>query len=375
MCKPLPGKLIKIHKNISCLDNFFGFINCEISIDKDILKPMVPYKYGGKTIFPTGNVSGVYFSEELKAFNKLDGYKIKLLNGYEYEKVYYFNDYINDFFNQKKISVGAERFIAKMHLNQLYGYFGRSYDIINTININYSELQKVLTHKLLKTYIKLTDNLYIALIEGNTSSEIVNTLNLGASFKIKNNFSSVQTNVSIASAITSYARIEMMQYKLNYDVLYSDTDSIFTTEKLPDNLIGNELGMMKDELEGETITEGYFFGIKQYGYLVIDKSRNSIVTTVFAGVKRNSLTWRDIINLSKGDSVNVINDARFYKSLNTLNISIKNSVNTLKIANDKILLDNVYHPIHISTIKPYNPIVFYMKRMLKLINKFLKSPY
>jgi len=376
MCKPLPGALKKVHKHLNNtkLEDFFGFINCEILIDSNVLKPMVPFKYKGKTIFPTGEIKGTYFSEELKAISKLEGYSIKLLSGYEFEKICYFNEYIEDFFNQKKIAVGAERFIAKMHLNQLYGYFGRSYDIINTININKSELQKLLTCKLLKTFIDLAPNLYVALIEGNTPSKIVNALNLGASFKIKNDFSSVSTNVSIASAITSYARIEMMQYKLNYDVLYSDTDSIFTSDKLPDHLIGGELGMMKDELEGETIREGYFLGIKQYGYRIVDKSRNSKVTTVFAGVKRNSLTYKDVIDLNAGKEILVTNDSRFYKSLNTLSISILPSKSILKRNNDKELLNNVYHPIHINTSTPSNPLVFFMKRMIKLINKFLKKP-
>jgi hypothetical protein len=376
MCKPLPGTLKKVHKDFNNikLEDFFGFIKCEITIDSNVLKPMVPFKYGGKTIFPTGEIKGTYFSEELKAFSKLDGYSIKLLSGYEFEKVYYFNSYINDFFNQKKISKGAERFIAKMHLNQLYGYFGRSYDIINTININSSELKKLLTCKLLKTFIGLTPNLYIALVEGNVPGKIIKSLNLGASYKIKNSFSSVNTNVSIASAITSYARIEMMQYKLNYDVLYSDTDSIFTTDKLPDNLIGGELGMMKDELEGLTIKEGYFLGIKQYGYYTIDSSRNKKVTTVFAGVKRDNLSFRDIIDLHSGKEILVTNDSRFYKSLNTLSISILPSKSILKRNNVKNLLNNIYHPVHISTTVSANPVVFYMKRMIKLLNKFLKSP-
>ena len=376
MCKPLPGTIKKIHKNNKEIElsNFFGFIECEIIVDSNILKPMVPFKYKGKTIFPTGDISGIYFSEEIKAFSKLKGYKIKLISGYEFEKVYYFNSYIEDFFNQKKIAVGAERFIAKMHLNQLYGYFGRSYDIINTININSEELRKLLTCKLLTTFIQLAPNLYVSLIEGNVPGKILNVLNLGANYKIKNDFSSVNTNVSIASAITSYARIEMMQYKLNYDVLYSDTDSIFTSDKLSDDLIGGELGMMKDELEGETISEGYFFGIKQYGYLVIDKSRNSKVTTVFAGVKRNSLTWRDILNISKGEILNIPTGIRFYKNFDKLNISIKENVVRVQKNNDKNLLNNIYHPIHISTTSPSNPVVFCMKRMIKLINKFLKNP-
>jgi hypothetical protein len=58
----------------------------------------------------------------------------------------------------------------------------------------------------------------------------------------------------------------MMPYINSEGVIYTDTDSIFTTNKLPDNLIGKELGLMKDELNGNVIEKAYFFGIKQYGY-------------------------------------------------------------------------------------------------------------
>jgi hypothetical protein len=132
---------------------------------------------------------------------------------------------------------------------------------------------------------------------------------------------------------------------------------------------------MKDELEGDIIKEGYFLGIKQYGYITVDKSRNSKVTTVFAGVKRNSLSFKDITDLHLGKEISIINDSRFYKSLSKLSISILPSKSILKRSNDKNLLNNVYHPVHISTIVSANPIVFYMKRMIKLFNKFLKSPF
>jgi hypothetical protein len=132
---------------------------------------------------------------------------------------------------------------------------------------------------------------------------------------------------------------------------------------------------MKDELEGDIISEGHFFGVKQYGYLVKDKSRNSKVTTVFAGVKRNSLTWRDILNISKGEILNVATGIRFYKNFDKLNISIRENITRVQINHEKTLLNNVYHPIHISTTSPSNPVVFYMSRMIKLINKFLKPLY
>lgn len=377
MCKPMPYKILKFHKDLSNfnLDNFFGFILAEITVDKNIVRPMLPYKYNGKTIFPTGTFTSTYFSEELKAVSKLEGYKIKLISGYEFSKIELFSKYIEEFFAQKKYSVGAERFIAKMHLNQLYGYFGRSYDVINTLNVNKRELNSILLLNLVKTFIKLNENLYVVLIEGNIDIDLLKSINIDCKIKAKNIFSSVQTNVSIASAITSYARVEMIPYKLDYDVLYSDTDSIFTTDKLPDNLISNELGFMKDELEGEVIKEGYFLGIKQYGYWIKDKSRNNKEFSTFAGIKRNSLSFKQIVDLHLGKEITVTNDSRFYKSLTTLSISILPSKSTLKRNNDKTLINNIYHPIHISTTTPSNPVVFYLKRMVKLFNKFLKSPY
>ena len=60
----------------------------------------------------------------------------------------------------------------------------------------------------------------------------------------------MKSNVAIAAAVTSYARIHMMDYKMKYDCYYSDTDSIFISEKLPNFEIGYDLGQMKDELNG-----------------------------------------------------------------------------------------------------------------------------
>ena len=45
----------------------------------------------------------------------------------------------------------------------------------------------------------------------------------------------------------------MLKYKLSDSVYYTDTDSIFTSEKLDSSLIGPELGMVKDEI---TVNDG-----------------------------------------------------------------------------------------------------------------------
>jgi hypothetical protein len=103
MLQPMPYELIKHHQNMSTinLDNFVGFCLCEVTTPKNINKPLLPYKFKGKTIFPRGTFMGVYFSEELKAVKK-HGYIITLIRGYEFNKIDLFSDYVNHFYGIKK---------------------------------------------------------------------------------------------------------------------------------------------------------------------------------------------------------------------------------------------------------------------------------
>lgn len=56
MCQPMPHKIIKFHSDLTNfkLNDFFGYCLAEIITPKNILKPLLPYKYNGKTIYPTG---------------------------------------------------------------------------------------------------------------------------------------------------------------------------------------------------------------------------------------------------------------------------------------------------------------------------------
>ena len=81
---------------------------------------------------------------------------------------------------------------------------------------------------------------------------------------ISDNYSESNINVAIASAITAYARIHMSQFKnrLDYNLDYSDTDSIIVDKPLESSLVGPNLGQMK--LENE-IVYGVFLAPKVYG--------------------------------------------------------------------------------------------------------------
>lgn len=118
------------------------------------------------------------------------------------------------------------------------------------------------------------------------------------------------------------------------------------------SLIGNDLGLMKDELKGNVIKEAYFFCIKQYGYYYYDKNNDNkkITKSVFQGVKKDSLTFNEIKDIYNNKTIEKYIENRFYKSLNTLNITIKSTKLSIKKNNDKKLVNNSYIPKHINDL-------------------------
>lgn len=218
MLNDMPLNFVKEEKGVNInLDEVFGFVHCIVTCPKDIPNPLLLHNFNGRIIHPTGTWEGTYFSEELKAAIKY-GYKIHILKVFHFSRhPDLFTKYINHFYEIKKEATmnkdAAKKAIAKLHLNSLYGMFGRG----------------LVDFKLIKQ----------------TNSEL--SLDL---LEQKLNF--VKTNVAIASAIASYARIEMMKYKTLPGVIvyYTDTDSIFINKELPSHLVGDKLGQMKDELDG-----------------------------------------------------------------------------------------------------------------------------
>lgn len=238
-----------------------------------------------------------------------------------------------------------------MHLNQLYGYFGRNLEQIETVNIHISDLESYLLKNVIENYIHVNDEILVLLIKSNLSLEVVKELNIilnEVGYNIHNNQSIIRSNVAIASAVTAYARITMIPYKLLPGTVY--TDSIFTTDKLPNHLIGKELGQMKDELDGNIIKEGYFLGLKQYGYYYLDETGNKIERSVFAGVKRDGLTFIEVESIFNGNTITKFIPLRFYKSLESLNIHINSTKISIKMNATKLIINGNYIPININLI-------------------------
>ena len=167
----------------------------------------------------------------------------------------------------------------------------------------------------------------------------------------------------------------MIDYKLLPGTIYTDTDSIFTMDTLDSSLIGKELGLMKDELNGLIIERGYFLGIKKYGYIYKDLEGNIIEKSVIAGVKRDSVTFKDVENIFNGETYTQEIENRFYKSLKNLNIRIANTHVTVDNKHDKKLVNNNYLPMNINglpSISIYSKIKVYLKKLYKFIGNHYK---
>ena len=155
-------------------------------------------------------------------------------------------------------------------------------------------------------------------------------------------------------------------------VVYTDTDSIFTTKPLPLALIGRELGLFKDELNGLLIKEAYFLGIKQYGYWYLDSNGHRLEKSVWAGVTRDTISFEEIVGLFNHKKVIKTNPARFFKSLTNLTVSIKSTNTTIEFRPSKELIDNYYQPISIYNLLYNNSLI---NKLIYYIKKFISKHF
>jgi DNA polymerase elongation subunit (family B) len=84
------------------------------------------------------------------------------------------------------------------------------------------------------------------------------------------NLETHNVSIVIAAAITAYARIHMSQFKnnSNYNLYYSDTDSIYIDKPLNKSLVNNKvLGLMKLE---NVLNKAIFLAPKMYYFETIE---------------------------------------------------------------------------------------------------------
>jgi hypothetical protein len=306
--KPMPGCEVNYLETLNeeglNLEELFGFFIAQVeSGPNNKYLGLLPVKTSSGLSFPIGKYSGVWSSEELK-YAKSNGYKVKVLRGYNFNKVEnVFTEYVGDLYERKLNSFGSEKAVNKSLLNNLIGRFGLNIIKPVTKSLNSDKLNQILSTREVFSLEEVTKNDFLITYNPIIKEEIclehgldyIKVLEKERNYKLDKELSFYQ-DVSIAPAamITSYGRIEMAVFLLliiknGGKIFYIDTDSVVTDLDLSTifpELVGKEIGKFKHEYK---IKEGYFISNKTY-CLVLEDGTSVIKAK---GVNQNSLTVND----------------------------------------------------------------------------------
>ena len=156
-------------------------------------------------------------------------------------------------------------------------------------------------------------------------------------------------NIAVAAAITAYARCEIDKYKRipGNDCYYSDTDCVHLQYPLPKSLLGDQIGLMKNELADSKYSvakdseyfyrKGLFLRDKVYSLVL----QNDQEITKFSGLNRR-LIPKNCFNLLykaylDGSDV-VLSSSWIQRAINALSVSYKDGKKVFNFNYDKRLV-------------------------------------
>lgn len=300
------GKLYLEHNNKTIENPGFYYIIYK----SEMYIPILPHKNknNGKLLFTNGINEGLFWYEEILLFTENGGKILEIKYSIIYENFgYIFNDFVNAFENIKKKDEIHKKF-GKLIINSLYGRMGMN-DLENeSIIIKKEEFNEYNKKKKILSFIEL-NNIMLLSVESNNTKKI-------------------KKNVSIASCITSKARIKL--YKAQQEViknkgrlLYSDTDSIFAAFK--ENMENTKHGFIDWNKEKIKIKDAVFISPKSYAY----KTEEDEIVKI-KGFNNKSIKYETIKKNFYEDDKFIIIDEEF--KLYKKNLEIKKQIETKKMS-------------------------------------------
>ncbi len=367
--------------DIKDLSQIFGFCYAEITAptEVELACPFLPTTdINGDLHCPRGIWKDVYFSEELKNAVKF-GYKVRVLSTVVFDKgVGLFDEFIKEMFKRKadakEVGDAVGELLYKLTQNSLYGKSGQK-EIIHSFKLidndrfdifertNKTDLQHIFGGKtLVRTQGKIDAELIGVVTKAMAWKESLyesDSDNMGdeESKDIPTptrKKGSVKSSVSIAAAITAYARIMISQYKNIEGNKYfgGDTDSAIMEKELSPELVGKGLGMMKEECR---VAVGLFADKKLY--YMQDEKGVSVIKSRGVGRDRERnmdiLCYNDFIMLFKGEALKILKNKFLIQSDG---IYIKPQAITVRISPERLLkiqeelkaiFLNILHPLFI----------------------------
>jgi hypothetical protein len=348
------GKPTYFDGNVRKYDqNAFGFFYCKITspinLNHPILQRRIKTSEGIRTIAGLGTWTGWIFSGEMdNAMTK--GYTFEILKGYLFDKGDIFSEYVTKMYNlRKQYEKGhAMNLIAKLLLNSLYGKFGMKMTMTKVdMYDTYTDEGKEEFKEMLDTYGESVedyiqiDDTFIIVRDSQLSLKYDEDLDM---------FHGQDVNIAIASCITATSRVFMSFFKNNsdYNLYYSDTDSIVIDKALDPSFIGNELGQLKLE---HKIKKAIFLAPKVY--CLIDTNGNK--TLKIKGINHDvasQFLFEDLEDLLLENSSKQVTQEKWYKKVINGEISIQDIVYTLKATSNKRA--SIYNNGVFSDTRPYN---------------------
>lgn len=337
------GKIFK-------LENMFGIVKVKVEAPDNLYAPILLTKTDdGKVIAPIGSWTGWYCTEELKLAKKY-GYKFEMLEGYHWpNKNFIFKEYVDTLYNIRLSyeKTDPRNLICKLLLNSLYGKFGMNPKVSAFYFYNSAEALEKKSDGSWdeEDWLNLDKigNYYVKELEETKNSLF--WLNIAEEKKERYNLMQISTPIAIFT--TAYARMHMAELKMKYknNIYYSDTDSIFLDVPLPDSDVGKELGKMKLEYK---IDEAVFIAPKVYALkLVGDRPADGVpqlaepesnIIVKVKGSKNKDIPGGALASfklLLNKDEVLKLNPEKWYKNMNRGDISILNTLYTLKATENK----------------------------------------
>jgi hypothetical protein len=331
------GKPIAFEGDIRQVDaRAYGFFYCKITspefLEHPILQRRIKTKDGIRTIAGLGTWKGWINSTEMDKAVKF-GYTFKILNGYQFEQGDIFSEYINKRYSLRKEFVKGHpmNLIAKLLMNSLYGKFGMKlekteimmYDCSTDTGLAFFHEMLDFYGETVQDYVKL-DNHYLIIRNTMLSYKYNEELEL---------YHGLEVNIAIASAVTASARIVMSYFKNNpeFNLYYSDTDSIVIDKELVDSMVGSELGQLKLE---HTINRAVFLAPKVYG-LVDSEGKEIIKIKGINKDKTSELNITDLEQLLVKDSNKEFIQEKWFKKVIEGEITVSDIAYTLRVTSNK----------------------------------------
>jgi len=303
-------------------DKYYWIGDAQVSTKKDLYQPylQIPFKIGNgfRTVAPNGLFRMKINSPEYH--NALKDYNIQVRSGFLFDKKNIFFDYISSMYELRSRYPKNHpmNLIAKLLQNSLYGRFALNPILERHIFCSFDDF------KLLSEKYDIVDKMDLGELGKFVS---FNDPSLGQD----SNGVQTKSSISIASAITAYARVKMSKYKNNplFNLYYTDTDSIFIDRPLPDHMIGERLGQMKLEYIFEDCV---FLGPKIYAGITTD-GKYICKIKGFKGAK--SISLGDMKSLLVKDSSLKLKHNKWFRNLAEGNILIEEQVYELSRTENK----------------------------------------